>query len=150
VDYLLKNAHFIFIHFPIAALICSLLFDVLATVWKKKEWHSAALLTLIVGTLGAIASVATGPEDRNPLLHTHELFGKITMVVFIILTLIRLYVQYKKSRDIGNNYAYLTGALIGVLLLSYTGHLGGQMVHKPKGAFHPNQQQQQQQPKSSE
>jgi uncharacterized membrane protein len=136
-SYLVKNAHFMVNHFPIALLICSFLFDLGAVIWKKKEWHTAGFLTLIIGTLGAIAAVMTGPEnDRNPLLHTHELFAKITMVLWIILSLIRIYFKWKKSNELGKHPIYLVGALIGVLLVSYTGHLGGLMSHPDRSMFH--------------
>lgn len=131
-SYIIKNLHFIVIHIPIAMLLFSFIFDLLALIMKKKDWHSAGILTLIVGTLGAIASVITGPEDRNPLLETHEHYGQITMLFFIILTLIRVGFLWKKKLDIGNHPVYLIAAFIGVLLVSYTGHLGGQMVHKDR------------------
>ncbi|MCC2683931.1 MAG: hypothetical protein K0R75_830 [Paenibacillaceae bacterium] len=131
--YLIENLHFIVIHVPIAMLIFSFVFDVLAKAFKKREWHAAGLLCLIVGTLGAIAAVMTGPEEeREPLLHTHELFGKITMIFFIALTVVRLWLYLRKKIEPGRSFAYLAAALIGVLLVSYTGHLGGSMVHKEK------------------
>ena len=34
-----------------------------------------------------------------------------------------------KKREIGGNFIYLAAALVGVLLVSYTGHIGGEMVH---------------------
>lgn len=129
-NYIIRNLHFIVIHVPIAMLIFSFLFDLAALIWKKKEWHSAGLLCLVVGTLGAIAAVLTGPDgERNPILPQHELFGKLTMVLFIVLAGIRLWLIFKKKVDIGNKKGYLAAALAGVLLVSYTGHLGGQMVH---------------------
>jgi uncharacterized membrane protein len=140
-DYLLNNMHFIVTHFPIALLISSFVFDLLAVLVKKKEWHSAGLLCLVVGTLGAIVSVVTGPDDPNPLVPTHELFGKLTMFLAILLSIVRLYFLFRKKKDIGRNAVYLFGALIGVLLVSYTGHLGGKMVHKDRPVMPPGVQQ---------
>ncbi|MFD0695404.1 DUF2231 domain-containing protein [Paenibacillus sp. GCM10027628] len=135
-DYLIKNAHFIFTHFPIALLIFSLVFDLLALIAKKREWHAAGWLSLLVGTLGAIASVITGPEEsRNPLVHTHEFYAKLTMFAAIVLTVVRVGLLIWKKKEIGRNPIYLAGALVAVILVSYTGHLGGQMVHRP---FNPN------------
>lgn len=51
------------------------------------------------------------------------------MLFFILLTLVRLWLQLKKQQQVGRSKIYLAAALIGVLLVSYTGHLGGQMVH---------------------
>ncbi|MEW9699321.1 DUF2231 domain-containing protein [Paenibacillus sp. SI8] len=131
-DYMIKNAHFIFTHFPIALLIFSLVFDLLALIAKKREWHAAGLLSLIVGTLGAIASVITGPEQsRNPLVQTHALYAFLTMYAAIVLTIVRLGLLIWKKKEIGRNPIYLIGALVAVILVSYTGHVGGKMVHRP-------------------
>jgi uncharacterized membrane protein len=136
--YLLKNSHFIVNHIPIAMLIFSFIFDLCAVIIKKKDWHTAGFLSLIVGTLGAIAAVLTGPngpqETRNPLFHDHQLYANLTMYLFIVLSLARLFFHYRKKIDIGKTPIYLIIALIGVGLVTYTGHLGGKMVHKDTNA----------------
>lgn len=147
-SYIVRNLHFIVIHVPIAMLLFSFIFDLLAVILKKKGWHAAGLLCLVTGTLGAIAAVLTGPEEeRNPLFPTHELYGKITMAFFIVLTCVRLWLELRKKLEIGRNAIYLTAALIGVILVSYTGHLGGKMVHPdrrpPSGQFGENRPRQQ-------
>src|ERR1700686_647319 len=96
--YLMNNMHFIVNHVPIAMLIFSFIFDLLAVILKKKEWHTAGFLTLIVGTLGAIAAVITGPEGpndtRNPLFHDHQLYANLTMYLYIIVSFTRLFFHY--------------------------------------------------------
>ncbi|MEB3100056.1 DUF2231 domain-containing protein [Ferviditalea candida] len=134
--YFIRNLHFIVIHIPIAMLIFSFVFDLLALFLKKKEWHAAGLLSLVVGTLGAVAAVITGPEgERNPLFPAHELYGKITMIFFILLTSVRLWLHFRKRQQVGKSKTYLAAALVGALLVSYTGHLGGQMVHPDRSKF---------------
>lgn len=130
-DYILKNMHFIFTHFPIALLIFSFVFDLVGFVFKRPQWHFAGLLCLVIGTLGAIASVLTAPNMPNPQIATHAMFGRTTMYVSIALTLIRIVLLWRKKIDIGPKPVYLAGALIGVILVSYTGHLGGKAVHRP-------------------
>jgi uncharacterized membrane protein len=138
--YIIRNLHFIVIHVPIAMLLFSFVFDALALVLRKKEWHTAGFLCLIVGTLGSIAAVMTGPEgERNPIFPRHELFGKITMVFFILVAAIRIWFYVRRKLELGRSPTYLAAALIGVLLVSYNGHLGGKMVHPdrkaPEGRF---------------
>jgi uncharacterized membrane protein len=129
-SYLIKNAHFLVIHIPIAMLLFSFLFDLFAKILKKKDWHTAGMLCLVVGALGAIAAVITGPEGDNPsLFPQHELFGKLTMVLAIILTVVRMGFMLWKKLDIGKSLIYLLVMLVCVCLVSYTGHLGGKMVH---------------------
>jgi uncharacterized membrane protein len=132
--YLINNSHFIVNHIPLAMLIFSFIFDLCAVIIKKKEWHTAGFLCLIVGTLGAIAAVLTGPEDpqdtRNPLFQDHQLYANLSMYLFIVLSLARLFFHYRKKIDIGKTPIYLIIAFIGAGLVTYTGHLGGKMVHK--------------------
>jgi uncharacterized membrane protein len=127
--YLLKNAHFLVIHVPTSMLVFSFIFDLLAIVLRRKDWHTAGYLCLIVGTLGAIAAVITGPEGDDQLFPTHELFGRLTMILAIGLSVVRLGMFWFKKTDIGKSWIYLLVMLIGVGLVSYTGHLGGVMVH---------------------
>ncbi|WNR44426.1 DUF2231 domain-containing protein [Paenibacillus roseipurpureus] len=129
-DYIMKNLHFIFTHVPIALLIFSFVFDVAALSFKKKEWHSAGMLCLVVGALGAVGSVLTGPESRNTLLSSHEFYAKLTMVVSIVLAVVRVGLLIWKKLELGRNVIYLVVSLVVVLLVSYTGHLGGKMVHR--------------------
>ncbi|MGG1519493.1 DUF2231 domain-containing protein [Paenibacillus oryzisoli] len=153
-DYIIKNAHFIFTHVPIALLIFSFVFDVLALIFKKKEWHAAGMLCLVVGALGAIASVLTGPNSPNPGVSAHEKFAQITMLLSIALAVVRVGFLVWKKLELGRNLIYLVVSLAVVVLVSYTGHLGGKMVHRdmqggpgmgqfggPNGGGGPNGQQ---------
>lgn len=129
-DYILKNLHFIVTHVPIALLIFSFVFDVVALIFKKKDWHSAGMLCLVVGALGAIAGVLTGPESRNTLVGTHEFYAKLTMFTAIVLAAVRVGLLVWKKLEIGRNPIFLVASLVVVILVSYTGHLGGKMVHR--------------------
>ncbi|KRE35331.1 DUF2231 domain-containing protein [Paenibacillus sp. Soil724D2] len=131
-DYILKNLHYIVTHVPIALLVFSFIFDLIALIAKKREWHSAGMLCLVVGALGAIASVLTGPSPwRNPLVVPHEFYAKLTMFLSIVLAIVRVGLLIWKKKELGRNPIYLVGSLAAVILVGYTGHIGGQMVHKP-------------------
>lgn len=105
---------------PIAMLLLSFMFDALGLLLKRRKWNNAGLLCLVVGTLGAIGSVLTGQEEtRNALFLRHELFGGLTMWMFIGLTVVRVGLLLRKKREIGRHMAYLAATLIGVLLVSY-------------------------------
>jgi uncharacterized membrane protein len=136
-DYIMKNLHFIFTHVPIALLIFSFVFDVVALIFKKKEWHSAGMLCLVVGAIGAIASVLTGPEMmmRNTTLSSHEFYARLTMIVAIVLAVVRVGLLVWKKLELGRNPIFLVASLVAVLLVSYTGHLGGKMVHRDMQGF---------------
>jgi uncharacterized membrane protein len=139
-SYIWQNKHFIITHFPIVLLIVGFLFDLFALILRKREWNSAGMACLAMGTLGAIASVLTGPEgERNPGLPTHELFGKLTMLLAILLCVFRLGIMWRKKRDVGSHPIYLAGALAAGILVGITGHLGGKMVHRDPSQFHAGQ-----------
>jgi apolipoprotein N-acyltransferase len=63
------------------------------------------------------------------------MYGQITMVLFIVLTVIRLGLLWLRKKEIGGNLVYLAAALVGVVLVAYTGHLGGEMVHPDRSNF---------------
>jgi apolipoprotein N-acyltransferase len=63
------------------------------------------------------------------------MYGQITMVLFIVLTVIRLGLLWLRKKEIGGNLVYLAAALVGVVLVAYTGHLGGKMVHPDRSNF---------------
>ncbi|BFT75957.1 DUF2231 domain-containing protein [Paenibacillus sp. P36] len=137
-DYILNNLHFIVTHVPIALLIFSFVFDIIAMIMKKREWHSAGMLCLVVGALGAVAAVMTGPSPwRNPLVVPHEFYAKLTMLAAIVLAVVRVGLLIWKKKDAGRHPMYLIGSLAAVILVSYTGHLGGQMVHRPMPVMAP-------------
>ncbi|WP_212983136.1 DUF2231 domain-containing protein [Paenibacillus cineris] len=136
-NYLWDNKHFIITHFPIVLLLFSLLFDLAALIWKKREWHSAALICLIIGTVSTVAAVLTGPKMmRNPNVETHAMYGVYTMYLAIALCIVRGAIGLWKKRDVGRNPLYLVVTLAAVVLVMYTAHLGGEMVHRP---FEPGQ-----------
>ncbi|PWW07311.1 putative membrane protein [Paenibacillus cellulosilyticus] len=137
-NYLWDNKHFIITHFPIVLLLVSFLFDLAALIWKKKDWHTAALACLVLGTVCTIAAVLTGPKMmmQNSAVETHELYGTFTMYLAIVLSVVRGGIMLWKKRDIGRNPIYLIVALVAVVLVMYTAHLGGKMVHR---SFEPGQ-----------
>ncbi|MEI7026399.1 DUF2231 domain-containing protein [Paenibacillus sp. y28] len=131
---LLGSGHFIVVYIPAALLLFSLLFDFTGAVRSQRMWHRAGLLCLIAGTLGAAAAVLAGPElDRSPDGPTYMLFSRATLALFLVLCLARVYYRFRRFREVGNTPVYLIASLVGVLLVSYTGHLGGQ-IGQPNAA----------------
>ncbi|MEF2964795.1 DUF2231 domain-containing protein [Paenibacillus sp. M1] len=130
-NYLWDNKHFIIIHFPIVLLLFGFLFDLAGLIWKKREWHTVALISFVAGTLSTIASVWSGPKMPNPAVGTHAQFGKITMYLAIVLCIVRIGILLWKKRDVGRNFIYLIVSFAAVVLVMYTAHLGGEMVHRP-------------------
>jgi uncharacterized membrane protein len=127
--------HSMVVHFPIALLFVAVALELAALYapWREKL-RPAAIITLVVGTLGAAVAVLTGPDENMrgiAIGHTHESMAKITLLLFGILTVWRLYGVRKKQADSAvRTAAFLVVALVGLGVLSYTGWLGGQLVYQ--------------------
>ena len=48
------------VHFPIALLSASVLFDLLSSRWRQEDMRVVSLYTLILGLGGALVAVITG------------------------------------------------------------------------------------------
>jgi uncharacterized membrane protein len=126
--------HPMVVHFPIALLITSVVFDLLATKCHK-SFHDAGFYTLIAGLIGAAAAVLTGAwaeevaEGRGipeSVLEIHEVLGYATLLFFIGLLTLRLLMRWGLIREIPA--LYLTMGFIGIVILTMTGYVGGSLV----------------------
>ena len=132
----LTNLHGMVVHFPIALLITSVVLEAAAMYPKFSDsLRPAALITLLLGTAGAAAAVITGPEDNargiSHLGQVHQQWAQATLLVFGLLSLIRLWSLWRKQRLAGwRGTALLAVSVIGLGMLEYTGLLGGKMVYE--------------------
>ena len=134
----MDTAHFhpMMVHFPIALILTGFLTEVLSWFIKKEAWlPKASLILLILGTLGAIAGYLTGEFFTNDLSgeagkvkELHELFGKLTMGMMILVTLVKLFLLWSKREDISLRLLVLVLYAIGAGMVAYTGFLGGTLV----------------------
>ncbi len=92
----LQNIHPLFVHFPIAFLLGSALFYLIAWAWRKDSLATTAFHLLILGAISAAAAVSAGlyAEDgvmvsrsvRANLLESHEDLMVTTLGLSIFLT----------------------------------------------------------------
>lgn len=142
--------HPLIVHFPIALLLVAPLFVVLGLIIPK-QWNGlavAALILMVLGTLGAFAAVSTGEAagelvERNEAisatLEHHEDLAETTRTVFAVLTLIFaaivvtplvLSTTVKPMLRTGLCVAFLCLYAFGAVLLVNTAHEGGRLVHE--------------------
>ena len=124
------------VHFPIALLMASVLFDLAATRWRHGSFREAGFYTLILGVLGAILAVLTGAIEEEAaeeagipesVLEIHETLGYATLALFGALLVIRLAVRLRWMRE--RPALYLTLGLLGVVIVAATGFYGGSLVY---------------------
>ena len=130
--------HSMLVHFPIALLIASVLFDMVGWWFKKESFQDGALWLLLMGLLGGVtASVAGSMAEEaaeragiaESLIETHEMLAFVTLGIFAVLLVGRLLVLRNQFTQ-KTFAAYLFIAWIGLGTLSATGHLGGDLVYK--------------------
>jgi uncharacterized membrane protein len=94
----IAELHPIIVHFPIALLLSSVALDIAAVIFRRATLVEGATWTLVLGTPGALAALASGwlsEKDVNlalagDLLHLHKVCAVLASVVFSVLLLLRL------------------------------------------------------------
>lgn len=129
--------HPMLVHFPIALLFASVLFDVASTALMRNSLREGALWLLGLGLLGGIvAAIAGGQAEEvaekagvaESLIETHETLAYITLGITAILFLSRLLLRNRFSTRALT--AYLVVATVGLVAVSATGHTGGNLVYE--------------------
>ena len=156
------NIHPIFVHFPIALLAMYSIFEILPLVkwYPKAHWDDIKAALVIFGGLGVLAALATGQlaegsdlaRASEAVLHVHKMFAGATAAVFGILAaayLLRWIFEKHGAAFSGlatkfsflksfadfilNRWIVVPLALIGLIVLMFTGALGAIIVYGQNG-----------------
>ena len=129
--------HPMLVHFPIALLFVSVLFDVASVTLTRDSLREGALWLLGLGLLGGIVAAIAGGQAEDAaekagvakaLIETHETLAYVTLGIMAILFLSRLLLRNRfSSRALA---AYLVVAAVGLVAVSATGHTGGNLVYE--------------------
>ena len=129
--------HPMIVHFPIALLITSVLFDAASQVFKRDFLREGAFWLLVLGLAGGIASAISGDFAEEAaenagiaesLIGIHETLAFVTIGIFGFLLLWRWYLR---NQFTGSFLAvYLLVATVGVGTLGATGYFGGDLVYE--------------------
>ena len=131
-----SHLHQLIVHFPIALLIVGFVADTAYLFYKKEAClPKIGFYLMLAGTLGAIAAVLSGnffTEDLTGSVEVvrerHETFANITMYLMIVTSIIRVVLVKKGKVESKAGLGVYLLYLIGVILVAYTGMLGGTMV----------------------
>jgi uncharacterized membrane protein len=123
--------HPVIIHFPIALLIASVVFELLA-VWRKQSiFASVAYYNLLGAALTVPFAIATSLGAWQWQLESATLKGNLRLHLICALTSAALIVSlcWKRSRlrakDESPHASYFAIMALGLVLITLTGHLGG-------------------------
>jgi len=123
------------VHFAIALLLVSVLFDVLSVTMERPHLQTVGWWNLFLGFLASLFAVITGLYAKNsaiftegvfPLLTYHQYLGIATAIVFTVLFVWRS--SNQRALPERRRSWYLGGAVLGAILLIATGFIGGLLV----------------------
>lgn len=129
--------HPMLVHFPIALLFTSVLFDAAGAWFKRDNFRDGGLWLLILGLLGGVAAAIAGDWAEEAaekagiaesMIETHQTLAFVTLGIFGVLLLGRLGLRNPFTRKTLAPYFLI--AAIGLGTLSATGHYGGNLVYE--------------------
>ena len=129
--------HPMVVHFPIALLLASTLFDALAFRWRSQQFRDTSLSLLVLGILAAGVAVLTGhfaeeTVERSGIpkqaIEIHEELGGSVFWVFLGLLGLRLASFWGWIRE--QPRLVLIIGLGGGLLLMIASYFGGDLVYR--------------------
>lgn len=129
--------HPMLVHFPIALLFTSVLFDLVSFYTGREDFKKGGFWLLILGWIAGLAATLSGTWSEEIVekagvpkaaIELHESFALTTLGLFAGLMLVRFWIRNRWSpRD---RLLYTGVALIGLALLATTGFWGGDLVYR--------------------
>jgi uncharacterized membrane protein len=125
--------HVVLVHFPIALYMVGVAFDVAALWSKRHQLAEAAYYNLTVAAASTIPVVATGilawqfaldGQALKGILRLHVIFALLSSLTIWAVWTLHFLARRKEALPLPVNYR-LVLELVGVALISLTGHLGG-------------------------
>jgi uncharacterized membrane protein len=124
--------HVVLIHFPIALFIAGVGLDFVAQWTKRETLGFAAYVNLLLAAVMAVPAMGTGLVAWQWALEGHRIRGILLLhIVFAsasaMVIWIVWWIHFRARRVAGKalpNYRLIL-EIVGVVLLSITGHLGG-------------------------
>src|SRR6478735_4104778 len=135
--------HPVLVHLPIGILLLAFVFKLLSLTPRYKKLKSAIRPSIFLGMISAVSAATSGyylsleGGYDDQLLTQHKWMGFATAgLAFILFLFSRKYSFIPKS-DRKNAVMILFFPL--VILLTWTGHLGGSITHGEDYLFQPDQ-----------
>jgi uncharacterized membrane protein len=120
---------------PAALLLVAVIFDIVAAVTKRASFRTVGFWTTIVGAAGGILAVLSGLQAEEHIAHgeavhevmeTHEKLAFVTLGVFAVVALWRIFRETKMTS--GERNLSLLLSLVGLGFLLTTASYGGKLV----------------------
>ncbi len=126
------------VHFPIAFLTLSFIFDLVGVVSNSKKWNQFGCIVLLITIISAFAALQSGESSKEMLkpmtnnlleaVEEHEELASTAFFFILVLGIIRGWLQLKGVFDSWKRWSYIIFIGVGVFLILRVGHLGGKLV----------------------
>lgn len=133
----IPNIHPIVVHFPIALLITAVAANVVMVILKREPSPTVSWL-YVLGTLGLVAAYFSGraavdsvllPAPAQSIQTDHADWALKTLIAFAIVAIARLVLlRLGKLSATAVGALSAAGGIVGLVLITLTGDLGGRMV----------------------
>lgn len=132
-----SHLHPMLVHFPIALVAAGFVAE-LASLYIKKEvcLTKVSFYLLIAGTLSAFITWLSGllfTSDMSgaagEIRETHELFAWITLGLLLATSVLRIFLQFKKTENKKLNWLSFALYALATISVSITGYYGGTLVY---------------------
>ena len=127
------------VHFPIAFIVLSFVFQLFTILIPKKIPDNLTLWALIPAAVSTIPTVISGQSMKNKInnicveaqksLEVHEVFANITTWGSLFICIIWIFITLNKNNNQSAQkllFAFLTLLFVSVMI---TGYYGGLLVH---------------------
>ena len=136
---MILDLHPALVHFPIAFIVLSFVFQSFTILIPKKVPDNLTLWALIPAAISTIPTVVTGQSMKNKInnicaeaqksLEIHEVFANISTWGTLSICLIWIFITLKEKNNKSAQkllFAFLTLLFLSVII---TGYYGGLLVH---------------------
>lgn len=137
------HIHLVVNHFPIVGLFIGVLVLLSGFLLKKPQVKITALGIFVLSALGSVAAFISGEEAEevveilavvsDTMIHQHEEFAEVFMIMMLVLggiSLITAYLEFKKSKFSKKGYILVVLiSLANIFISKYVGTSGGEITH---------------------
>lgn len=123
--------HVMLVSLPIGLWIFSLICDVILITGHNPDlWFAVAYVTMAGGIVGALLAAIFGLVDLFSLPHGHTRNVALThMAINLAVVAVFAFDLYLRTGELESMTVPLLLSIVGILMLSVSGWLGGELVH---------------------
>ena len=128
------------VHFPIAFLLLSFIFDLVGAARNSDKWNQFGGIILLLAIISAFAALQSGESSKetlNPMtenlqeaVEEHENLASTTFFFILVLGIFRGWLQLKGMFNSWLRWGYIILIGTGVFMILRVGNLGGKLVYQ--------------------